>query len=289
MFQSTIRLKTFFSRKAVFACCITVLSILMYAHVFAAPKDTKFTVSLDQGFRHMYNLDFSAAHKTFEAWKELHPTDPLGPAGNAAAYLFSEFDRLKILEIELFVDTDRLKERPKSPDSKTKAAFEAELAQADRLAKKALDENPKDRDAMFARVLVSGLRGDYAGLIERENGSALKHFKSSRSAAQKLLSIDPNYYDAYLAIGLENYLLGIRSIPTRLILRMTGAQTNKNEGIAKLKITAEKGKYLRPYAQLLLAIAAVRESDKNTAAELLSGLAREFPANPLYRIELARL
>ena len=75
----------------------------------------------------------------------------------------------------------------------------------------------------------------------------------------------------------------------QLLLRMSGAQANKSEGIAKIKITAEKGHYLAPYARILLAIAAVRDKDSRTARELLSGLVQEFPQNHLYRSELARL
>jgi len=53
----------------------------------------------------MYNLDFDGAHQTFAAWERSHPDDPLGPVSNAAAYLFAEFDRLHILESELFTTT----------------------------------------------------------------------------------------------------------------------------------------------------------------------------------------
>ena len=45
-------------------------------------------VSLETGFRQMYNLDFDGAHQTFATWEGAHPEDPLGPASNAAAYLF---------------------------------------------------------------------------------------------------------------------------------------------------------------------------------------------------------
>jgi hypothetical protein len=107
--------------------------------------------------------------------------------------------------------------------------------------------------------------------------------------AEQLLARDPSCYDAYLAVGIENYLLGLNPAPVRWLLRLTGAQTDKDEGIAKLRLTAEKGRYLAPYARLLLAIAALRDHDRQQARELLSGLAEEFPQNQLYRRELGRL
>ena len=59
---------------------------------------------LDVGYRQMYNLDFQGAHQSFQSYEQTHPGDALGPVSNAAAYLFSEFDRLHILEVELFTD-----------------------------------------------------------------------------------------------------------------------------------------------------------------------------------------
>jgi hypothetical protein len=280
--------KTIFAGLLALAYCLAGASTVLRAE--SSHVRSEESKALEAGFRQMYNLDFPAAHKTFEEWQQLHPDNPLGPAANAAAYLFSEFERLHILEIELFTDKDRLKKRTQTkPDPDNKAAFERELTKADRIAAEVLARSTEDRDALFARVLSDGLRGNYAALIEKRDGPGLDFLKSSRSTAEKLIKIDPEYYDAYLAIGLENYLLGVRSAPVRWMLKLSGGKTNKKEGIARLKVTADKGFFLAPYAQLLLAIAAERDRDKRTAIDLLSGLAREFPNNPLYRSELARL
>jgi hypothetical protein len=237
----------------------------------------------------MYNLNFAAAHKTFETWQQFHPQDPLGPAANAAAYLFSEFERLHILELDLFTDNQKIDHLETTPDPEIKTAFEAELTKADDIALKVLADSSDNPNALFARVLTEGLRGDYAVLIEKRNRAGLGFLQSSRSIAEKLIAIDPTCYDAYLAVGIENYLLGLRSAPTRWLLRLSGSQTNKDKGIAALAMTAEKGTYLKPYARLLIAIAALRDNNKGKAKELLSDLAKEFPQNRLYRLELSRL
>jgi hypothetical protein len=90
-------------------------------------------------------------------------------------------------------------------------------------------------------------------------------------------------------VGVENYLLGINPAPVRWVLHMTGAQTDKADGLEKLHLTASKGDYLAPFARLLLAVAAVRDKDLATARKLLSGLAHDFPQNQLYSLELARI
>jgi hypothetical protein len=276
-------------RFALLTICLLIVMLLVSQSGFTAAPEND-TAALEDGFRHMYNLDFAGAHKTFEAWQEEHPEDPLGAAANAAVYLFGEFERMHILELDLFTNNKKFEQQKGiSPDPALKKVFDQELQKADDLAKKVLSETPEHPDALFARVLTDGLRGDYAALIDKKTGPGLSYLKSSRSTAEKLLKIDPEYHDAYLALGIENYVLGVKSAPTRWMLRLSGAQTNKEKGIASLRITAEKGRYLAPYARLLLAIAALRDQDKKTAKKILADLSKEFPQNHLYQIELNHL
>jgi hypothetical protein len=111
----------------------------------------------------------------------------------------------------------------------------------------------------------------------------------SGSLAQTLLTYYPSCYDAYLAIGVENYVLSLNPAPVRWLVDLYGAETDQRAGIEKLKLTAARGHYLEPYARVSLAVAALRASDRQHARELLQGLVQEFPQNQLYARELARL
>jgi hypothetical protein len=113
--------------------------------------------------------------------------------------------------------------------------------------------------------------------------------KGARTAADQLLARDPQCYDAWIAVGVENYMLSVKPAPVRFLLRLAGGQTDRAVGIQKLKLTAEKGHYLAPFARLLLAVAALRDGDRVQARNILDALAREYPRNPLYVQELARL
>jgi hypothetical protein len=204
--------------------------------------------------------------------------------------LFSEFDRIHVLQSELFTNDKRFDKRSKlPPDPAAKAAFNESLAKADRLVAQILARSPQDPNAMFSQILANGLRGDYAALIEKRNLASLGYMKNSRQIAERLVAMDPTCYDAYLAVGVENYLLSLNAAPIRWILRMSGAQTDKAEGIEHLRMTAEKGRYLGPFARLLLAVAALRDKDRATARTLLAGLSQEFPRNHLYSEELAKI
>src|ERR1700722_15700133 len=243
-----------------------------------------------RAYRQMYALNFDDAHKTFAQWERDHPADPIGPVSNAAAYLFAEFDRLNILHSEFFVENSMFHHRPKvTPDAGVRQSFDQELDKSTGLSDKILTQRPDDPDALFAKILTLGLRADYVALIEHREFDALKVIKNSRATAKRLLTIQPNYYDAYLAIGVENYLFSLKPAPVRWVLQAGGAQTDRDRGVEDLRLTAEKGRYLSPYARLLLAVAALRSKDLPKARDLLGALAREFPHNRLYAQELAQL
>ena len=245
---------------------------------------------LDTGYRQMYDLDFDAAHRSFQQWEQLHPDDPMGPVSDAAAYMFAEFDRLRILQSEFFTD-DRgwIGRRKLTPDPAVKRKFEDDLERSRVLADRALARAPGDENALFATILRRGLHADYLALVERSYLAALREVKAGRVLAEKLIAANPKLYDVHLAVGVENYLLSLKPAPVRWFLRLGGAQIDRETGLARLRITAEKGRYLKPYARLLLAVAALRDKDRVRARELMAGLASEFPHNRLYAEELARL
>ena len=269
---------------------VRIFAVVLLLSCASAFAETNAPTLLDDGYRDMYNLQFAQAHQQFQEWERLHPQDPLGPVSDAAAYLFDEFDRLHVLEVELFVNDSKFENRAKlSADPQLKQAFETDLSQCEKISGAILARDPGNADALFAGALVQGLRGDYLALIEKRDVAALKFVKAGRTIAEKLLAAHPSYYDAYLAIGVENYLLSLKPAPVRWLLHMTGAQTDRATGIEKLRITAEKGHYLLPYARLLLAVAALRDGNRDRSREILSGLAHEFPNNHLYAVELAKL
>ena len=264
-----------------------ILSLLLLPCILLAKPASD---PLQAGFDSMYNLAFDEAHRSFESFERSHPDDPRAPAFDAAAYLFSEFDRLHILQSEFFVDDRNFLTRTQlHPDPKIKAHFEEALNLEDKIANERLKQSAGDDDALFARALNAGLRADYSALIEKRNMQALNEVKDARTNAQLLLSRNPNYFDAYLALGIENYLLSQKAAPVRWLLHMGGAQTDKETGIANLRITAQKGHYLQPYAELLLAVAALRDKNGADARKLLSDLAARFPRNALYREELKKI
>lgn len=267
------------------AVCLVALLTLASSADLPATR-----LSLDQGFRLLYNLDFDQARQVFLSWQREHPQDPVGPTAEAAGLLFSEFHRLGVLESQFYADDKSFLNREKVvANPRVRADFNAALAKAQNAAAARLATSPQDRDALFAMTLSSGLQADYAAMIEKRNLPSLRYTREANDWAAKLLAVDPDRYDAYVATGFSKYIIGSMAAPVRWIMRLGGVAGDKKEGIAELQLTADHGQYLGPFARILLAIAYVRDKDTARARGVLSALRDEFPKNPLFAREIARL
>ena len=261
---------------------------LLAVPAFAAPDLSAPT--LDHGYHLLYSLKFNEAQQDFSQWQQRNPSDPMGPASEGAGLLFSELDRLGILESQFFEDDHAFADRKKlSPDPANRVRFDAALGRAEALAKARLAKDPKDHDALLAMVMVNGLQGDYAGLIEKRNFASLSFTRQGTTWAQQLLTVDPHAYDAYLARGLTKYIIGSLFAPFRWLLHLGGVEGNKEDGLADVRMTAEHGRYFAPFARILLAIAYVRDKDKMQAREVLVKLHDDFPENGRFVREIQRL
>ena len=248
------------------------------------------SATLDRGFGRLYDLDFTGAQKEFESWEKLNPENPMGPVSEAAGVLFSEFNRLGVLEAQFYEDDSIFGARKKyEADPQERARFEQHLNRAEELAKARLARNPKDSDALLAMTLSNGLRSDFAALIEKRNLASLHYTKEATAWSQQLIAADPTCYDAHLASGVSRYIIGSMAAPVRWVLRLGGVSGDKAGGIAELRTTATQGHLLAPFARILLAIAYVREKDVAHARELLVALQRDFPNNTLFGREITRL
>lgn len=265
--------------------------LLLLATPFAFPLGTPLTgTPLNDGYHAMYNLDFAAAHNHFQQWMTAHPEDCFGSASDAAAYIFTEFDLLGVLDIELFADDGRFESRKRPAiDPALKQGFQNRIAQAEHLADVSLQHNPNDANAYYCKAVTSGMKADWASLIDRHEYGAFKFSELASKYAKQALAINPTLYDANLAVGIENYMLSLKSAPIRWILGMAGAGTNKAEGVRLLKLTAEQGHYLAPFARLMLAVGELRDGRTQQGKAILLGLSQEFPQNTLYQREVARL
>ena len=207
------------------------------------------SAGLDHGFRRLYDLDFTGGQKEFESWEKLNPENPMGPASEAAGILFSEFNRLGVLEAQFYADDSVFGARKKyEADPGKRARFDQQLSRAEDLAKSRLSRDPRDRDALLGDDVCCrpalGLCRPHRG---KRNLAALHYTKEATAWSKQLFAVDPSCYDAHLAGGVSRcYIIGSMAAPVRWLVRLGGVSGDKAGGIAELQTTAAQRPSARP-------------------------------------------
>lgn len=247
--------------------------------------------TIEGALQRMYDFDFPASHEILDRYIAAHPQDPLPYAFRASAYLFYELDRLGILESEFLVDDNKIAEKKKKldPDPENRAKFVRAVGDAETRVDAALKANPDDRQALFAMCIAQGVTTDYMAFVEKKQISSLSVAKRSNNYAQRLLKLDPKFYDAYLTAGITEYMLGSLPFFIRWFVKFDNVDGSKQKGVQRLLLVAREGHFFKPFSKILLSIIALREKRPHDAQQFLIELARDYPDNRLFRKELNKL
>jgi hypothetical protein len=245
---------------------------------------------LVQSYRDVYDLKFDEALKLAQQARAMAPDDPMPWIAEANAVLFREFDRLQLLRSETFASDDNYTSRKGNAwEPASYQAFMGALDAAEKLAQKRLSQNQNDERALLALALSNSMRAEDAALFAKKDVATLSYFKWSTTYAERLLAVAPGRYDAYLASGLGKYVIGCKSAPVRWVLRAGGVKGDRDEGVRELSIAAAHASYMAPFARLLLAFDDLRRNNKPEARKKFASLHYEFPNNPLFLQETAKL
>jgi hypothetical protein len=265
---------------------LKLLLVLLLMPALCAASDD----ALDEAFADLYNFNFPAAHQVMDQYIADHPQEPMPYAVRASAYLFYELDRLGILEGEFLTDDNKIADKKaKTPDPVIRAKFLKAVDDAQTRADAVLAADPNDKMALLAMCITEGVSTDYMALVEKHQILSLTTAKKSNNYAQRLLKVDPKYYDAYLAAGFSEYMIGSLPFFIRWFVHFDNVNGDKKAGIQHVLLVANEGHYLKPFAKILLAIAALRDKKPRDAEMWMQDLAKAYPQNPLFRRELGKL
>jgi hypothetical protein len=241
------------------------------------------------GFNLLYEQKFAEARQTFGDWQSHNPDEPFGEVALAASYLFEELYRQGVLTSDFFLNEKRfLHGIDGKPDPMRMTNFREALTRARALARQRQKTNPRDPEALFALTLASGMESDADAILEKRQLDGLKRMKEANEYAKQLLAQHPDATDAYVAPGIANYIIGSLNPGYRFALWFGGIHGDKKLGMEQVAKTVESGRYLRPFAKIMLALAARREKQNVLAQKLLGELKSEFPSNDTFAAEYAK-
>jgi hypothetical protein len=280
-------------RHAYFLAVLVLLSpIAGFAREAAADAASpSFTTvpELSAGFDLLYEQKFAEAREDFANWEARNPEQPFGEVAVAASYLFEELSRQGVLTSDFFLNEKKfLHGIDGSPDPERMSHFRDALARARELAAERQKTNPQDGEALLALTLAAGMESDAESILQKRHLEGLKRMKKANGYAKELLAQYPDATDAYIAPGIANYIIGSQSGGARFALWFGGIHGDKKLGMEQVARTAENGRYLRPFAKIILALAARREKQDALAQKLFRELSEQYPGNELYALEYAK-
>jgi hypothetical protein len=257
-----------------------------------AKEGPAFTTDPDlmSGYRALYEQDFPGARAKFTAWAAAHPDEAFGQVSLAAGYLFDEFNRHGVLTSEFFMNDDKfLHGIDGEPDADRMKGFHEAIDKSRAMANAKLKTSPGDPNALFALTMAAGMESNDFTIVEKKHLDGLKRMKEANDYAKQLLTAHPEVVDVYVAPGSANYIIGCLSGTARFFLWFGGIKGDKKLGMEEVDKTAENGRYLKGFAEILLALSSRREKQNARAEALLKSLTEEFPASPLFAAEYAKV
>ncbi len=242
------------------------------------------------GFEHFYNLDYDGAMQRFEAVLNAHPDDPMANAYVLMDTIFRELYRQDLLDTtyyarENFLASGRKVDIPKP----VRDRIEQLTDHAVDLADTRLKRNGNDKDAYFARGYAKGMHAAFTTLADHSYSGAARQGLASRNDSEQVLKLDPNYTDAKMAVGIQQF--AVASLPrfVRLVVGIAGIGGNKEQGLNLLRDTATHGTATRVESQTALSLFLRHDHRYPEAYAVARGLAMQYPHDFLFRLEEANL
>ena len=239
---------------------------------------------------HYRNLEYDAAKQQLRGWLDTHPTDLRASNYLATATLYNEMFERGVLESSVYGEGGDIFKASKVAVT---PSFQQELLsildKSQQLAEERLKNNPNDKDAMYWAGVSHGTRATYHFALRKEYMPALHEASAAYKYHSDLLRADPDYVDAYLVVGMNNYVVGSLPWYVKVLASLTGRHGDREEGIRQVKRVTERGSFAREDAKVMLAVLDQREKMYAQALALYQDMARSYPRNYLLQYEVANL
>jgi len=219
-----------------------------------------------QGLDATFKFDFEKSENIFNSLIENYPDAP-------AAYHFKSISYLW-----------------KYLDNKNDSNYVSFYNLSDSTIKKANDLLESDSVDTFLHYIL-GSSYSYRAMAYTRHESymdAVLATKKSFSYLNNTILNDSTYYDAYMGLGLFNFMIAQTPPALKWAMRMTGIEGEKDKGIEYLKLAADKGRFSKVEALFYLSqIFAEFYGEYEKAEELLSTLYKKYQKNLLFKYSLA--
>ena len=242
------------------------------------------------GYEHFYILDFDGALSRFESVLKAHPQEPMAYAYVQMATVFRELYHQDLLDTTYYAHDSFLTSKRNVPvAAATRQRIEWLTDTGIKLADDRIRANPNDKNAYFARGYMRGIHAAFITLVDHAYVTAARQGYAARNDSEQVLKLDPDYADARMAIGIQQF--AVASLPrwVRLLVGVVGVGGNKEKGLEMLRDSAAHGVVTSVESRTVLSLFLRHDARYPEALVWQHGLAVQFPHDYLYRLEEANL
>ncbi|MFN0108062.1 MAG: tetratricopeptide repeat protein [Blastocatellia bacterium] len=244
----------------------------------------------------LYNIDYAAARTKFEEVRKLQPQHPAGDIYLATTIWLEHLNKSRRLQTGLYSDdssfyagAENAKEDNEGDtvDPAVDRAFRDRMAQAKTKALALVARNKNDADAQYFLGAFYGVMAGYEASVARKFFAAMRNGSRSVDAHEKVLKLKPDYYDAYLSVGMYDYIVGNLPFVYKALATLAGVRGNKQRGIERLQTIIAKNSATADDARVMLLAIFKNEKRYDDALALLQQLNAKYPASYLLKLETA--
>ncbi len=239
---------------------------------------------------HFYNLDYDGALSRFEAIDHAHPNSPLARAYVLQVLIFRELYHQDLLDTTYYAHDSFLSSKRKVdvPDD-IRQRIETLTDQVTDLCNQQIKADANNKNAFFARGYARGLHASFATLVDHSFVSAARQGLAARNDSEQTLKLDPDYTDAKMSIGIQQFAVASLPRVVRLMVGIAGVGGNKEKGLDLLRDVGAHGLVNNVEARTVLSLFLRHDGRYAEALTVQATLARRYPRDYLFRLEEANL
>jgi tetratricopeptide (TPR) repeat protein len=274
------------------ALLLLLATLLTPLHAQPAPHTDplNLTPPVRQSLELFYNLNFDAALKIQEQVAQQHPNDPMAWNYLLTTVIFRELYNQDLLDTTYYAHNSFLTvKREVDVPRAARNRIEDLTGKVFHLTDAELGANPNDANALFARGYAKGMHAVFITLVDHAYAAAARQGLSARNDSEAALKIDPQYADAWMAVGIQRF--AVASLPgwLRFIVGFMGVGGNKQQGLADLRKSADQGTVTPVESRTILSLFLRHDGQYPAALGVERGLQKDYPHNYLFCLEVANL
>jgi tetratricopeptide (TPR) repeat protein len=253
-------------------------------------REPQFMSEARPGFDAIYSLDYDDAERIFTALEKAYPQHPAPPLYLATIIWFRELWRRQDLDLDRFISPGFFaRETSQVMPAQERRDFFDRIHESQALAQKILDGNSRNKDALYFMGASYGILGSFSITVDHSLRNAFRYGSKAYDCDRRIIRIDPKYYDAYMTVGLYEYIVG--SIPwwIKPLARLAGYFGSKDQGFKYIALVVAHGDYVKTEAKVLEMVLWMHEGRPGNALRNAQELHSDYPRNYIFQINIAQI